>query len=319
MRPSPYAGEGIYDWLRHREPRWASLAIIHRLDKETSGVLVFSKTPLANRSLTEQFTERGVQKKYLLLTDRPGHQKRVRGQERTGPRGRKIREPAPIAAAESAETRFRNADGEMLNSEVHAARVLEAEPLTGARTRSGCTPPKRFPDSGRHTLRRHPRGARLSARRRTYAATSGFRRGTDLSPPAAPTGWSLSSPLRQQLPQLAAGAGPLPRLGPARRPDRLRRRPTLIGSSTARAMAGRAGTWTDWANSCFRKARSPLRLHSARNWSDWQSAFSARGAYHKILTRQVRPRPPPRPRPTGAGRGRAGAVHRSGKRAVASS
>jgi len=35
--PSPYAGEGIYDWLRNREPRWARLAIIHRLDKETSG------------------------------------------------------------------------------------------------------------------------------------------------------------------------------------------------------------------------------------------------------------------------------------------
>ena len=69
--PSPYAGEGLYDWLRHREARWAKLAIIHRLDKETSGVMVFSKTSLANRSLTAQFTQRGVRKKYLLLTDRP--------------------------------------------------------------------------------------------------------------------------------------------------------------------------------------------------------------------------------------------------------
>ena len=69
--PSPYAGEGIYDWLRHREARWAKLAIIQRLDKETSGVMVFAKTPLANRSLTGQFTERSVRKKYLLLTDRP--------------------------------------------------------------------------------------------------------------------------------------------------------------------------------------------------------------------------------------------------------
>src|ERR1039457_7159473 len=68
--PSPFAGEGIYDWLKNREPRWASLAIIHRLDKETSGVLVFGKTPLANRSLTEQFAQRRVRKKYLLLTDR---------------------------------------------------------------------------------------------------------------------------------------------------------------------------------------------------------------------------------------------------------
>ena len=68
--PSPFAGEGIYDWLKHREPRWSALAILHRLDKETSGVLVFGKTPLANKSLTEQFTERRVRKKYLLLTDR---------------------------------------------------------------------------------------------------------------------------------------------------------------------------------------------------------------------------------------------------------
>ncbi|HSY74845.1 MAG TPA: pseudouridine synthase, partial [Dongiaceae bacterium] len=68
--PSPYAGEGIYDWLKHREPRWSSLAILHRLDKETSGVMVFGKTTLANKSLTEQFMERRVSKKYFLLTDR---------------------------------------------------------------------------------------------------------------------------------------------------------------------------------------------------------------------------------------------------------
>src|SRR5256885_6578347 len=68
--PSPYAGEGIYGWLRHREPRWATLAIIHRLDKETSGVMVFAKTTLANRSLTEQFAQRLVSKRYVLVTDR---------------------------------------------------------------------------------------------------------------------------------------------------------------------------------------------------------------------------------------------------------
>src|SRR5882762_8569939 len=68
--PNPHAGEGIYDWLRNREPRWANLAIIHRLDKETSGVIVFGKTSLANRSLTDQFTARTVRKKYVLLTDR---------------------------------------------------------------------------------------------------------------------------------------------------------------------------------------------------------------------------------------------------------
>src|SRR5205807_6075301 len=71
--PGPYAGEGLYDWLRQREPRWATLALIQRLDKETSGVMVFAKSPLANRALTEQFTSRSVRKKYVLLTDRqPG-------------------------------------------------------------------------------------------------------------------------------------------------------------------------------------------------------------------------------------------------------
>src|SRR5437763_8718868 len=68
--PGPYAGEGVYDWLRHRKPRWANLAIIHRLDKETSGVMVFAKTTVANRSLTEQFAQRLVSKRYLLATDR---------------------------------------------------------------------------------------------------------------------------------------------------------------------------------------------------------------------------------------------------------
>ena len=68
--PSPFAGEGVYEWLKHREPRWATLAIIHRLDKETSGLIVFGKTPEANRSLTAQFTARSIHKRYVLLTDR---------------------------------------------------------------------------------------------------------------------------------------------------------------------------------------------------------------------------------------------------------
>src|ERR1051325_11915457 len=71
--PSPFAGEGLYDWLRHREPRWATLAILHRLDKETSGVMVFGKTLLANRSLTQQFSEHTVRKTYLFLTDQTVH------------------------------------------------------------------------------------------------------------------------------------------------------------------------------------------------------------------------------------------------------
>lgn len=67
--PSPFAGEGIYEWLRHRQPSWATLATIQRLDKETSGIILFSKSTLANKSLTQQFESRKVEKEYLLLTD----------------------------------------------------------------------------------------------------------------------------------------------------------------------------------------------------------------------------------------------------------
>lgn len=41
--------------------------IVHRLDKETSGVLVVAKTDAAHRSLAEQFENRRVEKTYLAL------------------------------------------------------------------------------------------------------------------------------------------------------------------------------------------------------------------------------------------------------------
>src|SRR5271154_1656195 len=68
--PSPFANEGLYEWLKHREPRWRNLAILHRLDKETSGLIVFGKTNEANRGLAQQFEKKRVTKKYVFLTDR---------------------------------------------------------------------------------------------------------------------------------------------------------------------------------------------------------------------------------------------------------
>ncbi|MHB0885555.1 MAG: pseudouridine synthase [Bacillota bacterium] len=69
--PDTYSGEGLYEWLRDREPRWSDLSIVHRLDKETSGVIVFAKSSAARRSLTQQFAAHTVGKVYRLLTDRP--------------------------------------------------------------------------------------------------------------------------------------------------------------------------------------------------------------------------------------------------------
>jgi 23S rRNA (cytosine1962-C5)-methyltransferase len=132
--PSPYAGEGLFDWLRNREPRWARLAIIHRLDKETSGLIVFAKTPLANRQLTNQFTRRSVLKKYLLLTDcdRPETPFTVRTSLIRA--GDKYVARPPHAGAEIAETKFRKLGAWKITnqrSKPGNCLLLEAEPLTG--------------------------------------------------------------------------------------------------------------------------------------------------------------------------------------------
>ncbi len=124
--PSPHAGEGIYDWLRHRQPQWASLSIIHRLDKETSGVMVFGKTTRANRSLTLQFAARTVQKRYVFLTDRavkPVESTVVSTLVRAGEKylSRPLRE-----GVLRAETTFRP-----LPDDQSGRGRVEAEPLTG--------------------------------------------------------------------------------------------------------------------------------------------------------------------------------------------
>src|SRR5438477_5295158 len=123
--PGPYSVEGLYEWLRHREARWARLAILHRLDKETSGVLVFSKTELANRSLTEQFTRRTVRKRYLLLTDRAVRRQDFTVQSALVRVGERYAARPAHAGGERAETRFR-----VLGS-ASGRTLLEAEPLTG--------------------------------------------------------------------------------------------------------------------------------------------------------------------------------------------
>jgi 23S rRNA (cytosine1962-C5)-methyltransferase len=68
-RPDEHAQDGMYEWVQRQRPD-ATLSILHRLDKATSGLLVFGKTPDANRSLAAQFEGRSVAKSYELLADR---------------------------------------------------------------------------------------------------------------------------------------------------------------------------------------------------------------------------------------------------------
>jgi 23S rRNA (cytosine1962-C5)-methyltransferase len=123
--PAPYAGEGVYDWLRHREPRWAKLALIHRLDKETSGVLVFAKSPLANSSLTEQFSQRAVRKRYLLLTDRDVPFESLAARSWLVRLGNKYASRGAASGGAPAETVFRRLGA------TGSFTQVAAEPLTG--------------------------------------------------------------------------------------------------------------------------------------------------------------------------------------------
>ena len=144
--PGPFSGEGLYEWLRHRESRWARLAILQRLDKETSGVMVFGKTTLANRSLTEQFTKRDVRKRYVLLTDGRVRRGEFVAKSKLARFGERY---ASSPAGETAETRFKPAAAGMTEpagqprsaAGPHApggsglapagCAWVEAEPLTG--------------------------------------------------------------------------------------------------------------------------------------------------------------------------------------------
>jgi len=66
-RPDHFAPEGLHEWLSRRH---GELSVLHRLDKETSGVILFGRSRQANQSLAQQFLTHKVRKEYLLLSDR---------------------------------------------------------------------------------------------------------------------------------------------------------------------------------------------------------------------------------------------------------
>lgn len=261
--PSPYAGEGIYDWLKHREPRWASLAIIHRLDKETSGVMVFGKTPLANRSLTEQFAQRRVRKKYLLLTDRKAPPKdfvvksallRVGEKYLSHPNG------------EPAETRFSPKADAKLRSP--GLKMICAEPLTGRTHQIRVHAAENgFPILG-DTLY----GGTASSRVFLHSNELAF------AHPATNTPVQLAAPLDFE-------ADP-----------RLALRTAVIEPDTTdafRLIHGASDGWPGWfvdklGDWMLSQSEAPLTAPQQKELARLAKLFSSHGAYHKMLSRQVR-------------------------------
>jgi 23S rRNA pseudouridine1911/1915/1917 synthase len=77
VHPAPGHPDGtLVDGLLARFPELAAMAepdgvlrpgIVHRLDKDTSGVMVVARTPFARTALSRQFKDRSVRKIYLAL------------------------------------------------------------------------------------------------------------------------------------------------------------------------------------------------------------------------------------------------------------
>lgn len=69
-----------------------NLYLLHRLDRDTSGLMIFAKTTLARKSLTEQFNEHSVVRGYIAITEgipspAEGTLQTMLGRKFTGKRG----------------------------------------------------------------------------------------------------------------------------------------------------------------------------------------------------------------------------------------
>jgi 23S rRNA pseudouridine1911/1915/1917 synthase len=101
--------------------------IVHRLDKDTSGLILVAKNDLAHRELQRQFKARDVQKTYLALLD--GHPPTAAGRIEAAI-GRDVRNRKRMAVVP--EARGRQAVTEYKVSRTFAEHTLvEAHPLTG--------------------------------------------------------------------------------------------------------------------------------------------------------------------------------------------
>lgn len=70
--PTPESDRGNLQGLLERRGRGRSrtrVYVVHRLDLGTSGVLVFAKTPHANRELSERFRTHDLEREYLCIVE----------------------------------------------------------------------------------------------------------------------------------------------------------------------------------------------------------------------------------------------------------
>ena len=101
--------------------------IVHRLDKETSGLIVIAKNEQAHHSLQDQFRDRSVDKIYLALVDGlpPTPTGRVEAPIGRNTTHRKLMAVVPLEKGRAAVTEFRTLERFPQHT------LLEIHPLTG--------------------------------------------------------------------------------------------------------------------------------------------------------------------------------------------
>src|SRR5437867_2409967 len=132
----------LRDWVAARRIESARLFIVHRLDRETSGLIVFAKSAVAKERLQAQFAARAVERIYVALVE--GVVRRAEG-------------TLTSRLIEDRALRVRTTDGRVGREAITRYRVLER--------RRNTSPPSPPPSSGRRPTSRSPRSRRASSSR----------------------------------------------------------------------------------------------------------------------------------------------------------
>ncbi|BAN98451.1 rluA family pseudouridine synthase [Plautia stali symbiont] len=118
---------GVIEGLRALRPEARFLELVHRLDRDTSGILLVAKKRSALRSLHEQLREKGMLKDYLALVrgDWPSHLKVVQAPLLKNILQSGERVVRVSAEGKPSETRFK------VEERFGLATLVKASPVTG--------------------------------------------------------------------------------------------------------------------------------------------------------------------------------------------
>ncbi len=118
-KDSPYLVKQI-------EEEFGKVFIVHRLDKITSGVMVFARTPDVHRALNMQFEQQEAQKTYHALVEgSPKWDEKVARHPLRANVGHRHRTMMDNKNGKPSETRFR------IIKRYQESALLEAKPVTG--------------------------------------------------------------------------------------------------------------------------------------------------------------------------------------------